>query len=211
MNDLALNMEIIIAAFGVGLLCTYLLLFALLKNYRDKERRKGQIKLLSILGSGGHTSEMLKMTSVLDEAKYQPRVYLRADTDELSEVKARKQDPDCEVMVIPRAREVGQSWISTVFTTLRSTLASFLVVARVQPDLLLCNGPGTCVPACLMAFALNKLRLTRTKIVFIESICRVKHLSMSGKILKYIVDDLLVLWEELRDAIPGTKYVARFV
>ena len=154
---------------------------------------------------------MLKMTSALDKDKYRPRVYLRADTDELSEVKARNQDADCEVEVIPRAREVGQSWLTTVLTTLRSFMASLLVMARVQPDLLLCNGPGTCVPACLLAFTLNKLRLSRTKIVFVESLCRVKHLSLTGKILKYFVDDHLVLWEELRDANPGTKYVARFV
>ena len=77
--------------------------------------------------------------------------------------------------------------------------------------MILCNGPGTCVPICLGAWFNRKIGLARTKMVFVESICRVKTMSLSGRILKHFVDEVLVQWPELAEANPGTKFIARFV
>ena len=38
--------------------------------------------------------------------------------------------------------QVKQSWITTVFTTLRALVQAVWLVAEVRPDLILCNGPG---------------------------------------------------------------------
>ena len=46
---------------------------------------------------------------------------------------------------IPRAREVGQGWVSSAWTTLVAFGHAVKMVAEAKPDVLLLNGPG-CVP-----------------------------------------------------------------
>ena len=46
-----------------------------------------------------------------------------------------------------------------------------------------------------------------TKVVFIESVCRVKSLSLTGKLLYPFVDEMQVQWQELQDKYPRTKYI----
>lgn len=52
---------------------------------------------------------------------------------------------------IPRSREVGQSWASTVWTTALACPPAFHIVWTEWPALLLVNGPGTCLPVCIAA------------------------------------------------------------
>ena len=120
---------------------------------------------------------------LLDEFKYNPRVYVVSTTDKMSAQRAltleklmmttargtskgkdkggqggkstaKEQERslrDPKVVRIPRSREVGQSYLTSIFTTLYSLLASMHCVVLERPDLLLCNGPGTCLPVCVSA------------------------------------------------------------
>jgi beta-1,4-N-acetylglucosaminyltransferase len=115
-----------------------------------------------------------------------------------------------------RSREVKQSWISTVPSTLLALIQSVAVVARVQPELILSNGPGrvcarrsivpdmclcegTCVPLCYAGFLLRVLGISYPAIIFCESLCRVKTLSLSGKLLYPIADRFIVQWPQLAE------------
>jgi hypothetical protein len=64
--------------------------------------------------------------------------------------------------LICRSRQVGQSYITSFFTTIWAILFSFKLVWSYQPDIILANGPGTCLPICFSAFLL--------KVVFPEPI-----------------------------------------
>lgn len=55
------------------------------------------------------------------------------------------------------------------------------------------------------------LPFPRTKILYVESVCRVETLSLSAKILQYFAHETYVQWPELEKKFPRTKYVARFV
>lgn len=50
-----------------------------------------------------------------------------------------------------------------------------------------------------------------TKIVYVESICRVETLSMSAKLLYNFADSLLVQWPELTLKYPKCQYIGRLV
>ena len=176
-----------------------------------------------IIGSGGHTTEMLRLVKNINFVNYSPRTYIMASTDTTSEVKIReleieKTDPhreklneSFEIITIPRSRHVGQSYITSVFTTLYSLIFSFPLMFYKRPKLILCNGPGTCIPICAVAFIMRLLCMTETKIVFVESICRVKSLSLSGKILLLFADEILVQWPELQKTYTRTKFIGRLV
>lgn len=160
-----------------------------------------------ILGSGGHTAEMCKINKALLEqsnhSKYQPVRYIVANSDSTSQrqLRAALSDAtkDSDFIMVPRSRSVGQSYLSSVFTTLWALLWSCWLIWRDRPQLVLCNGPGTCVPYCYAAYLWRLLgRLpAHSKIVFVESFCRVETLSLSGRLLLPLADMFVVHWPAL--------------
>jgi hypothetical protein len=102
-------------------------------------------------------------------------------------------------MDIPRSREVKQSFLTAIGTTIWSIVFCLLRVYQYNPKLLLCNGPGTCLPLCVATKALRALGFVNTKICFVESVCRVKSLSLTGNLLYkfHLVDQFQVQWPEL--------------
>ncbi|CAM9187346.1 unnamed protein product [Phaeothamnion confervicola] len=145
---------------------------------RNAVERRGQgLKTMIILGSGGHTSEMLRLTAHLDPKVYTPVLYVVANTDHTSAARIPWQSDDPPTVVtIPRSREVLQSWLSTVPSTLRAAVHSWRLFRKHKPDLILANGPGTCIPLCIMAVAWRVSSAffghSYSSIIFCESFCR---------------------------------------
>ena len=48
-----------------------------------------KLSLLAVLGSGGHTTEMLKLVQALNNDKYTPRTFVYAKTDLISPQKLK--------------------------------------------------------------------------------------------------------------------------
>jgi len=152
--------------------------------------------------------EMMTLLQKLDRAKFRPLIYVRAQSDKTSQPKIMQHEAElnnlknCEFHVIFRSREVRQSYLTSVATTLYALLHSLALVWHTRPQLILCNGPGTCVPICWAAFFFRALGLMETRVVFVESFCRVDSLSLSGKLLWPIADRFVVHWRKLaeRDA-----------
>ena len=121
------------------------------------------IKTLVVLGSGGHTTEMLQMIQHLNPKVYEPLIYVIASTDDTSErrVNAFGGRLPSETYFIPRSREVGQSYITSIASTLYAMIFSVWLVVKIRPALLLCNGPGTCLPVAIATLALPKFRTLR--------------------------------------------------
>ncbi|XP_061096098.1 UDP-N-acetylglucosamine transferase subunit ALG14 homolog [Conger conger] len=195
------------------------LLIVVRKGSECKPGKKGSVSLLVVAGSGGHTTEVLRLVESLSHA-YSPRHYVIADTDKMSEDKIRtletsKNEMDAQAKFtihrIPRSREVRQSWSSSLLTTLNALLYSVPLVFKLRPDMVLCNGPGTCVPLCVAGLLLGAAGMKKVLIVYVESICRVQTLSLSGKILYYLSDYFFVQWSTLKDKYPGSIYMGRIV
>ncbi|XP_023086782.2 UDP-N-acetylglucosamine transferase subunit ALG14 homolog isoform X1 [Piliocolobus tephrosceles] len=215
-------MCVLILAAAAGAVAAFLILriWVVLRS-RDFMPRES-LSILVVAGSGGHTTEILRLLGSLSNA-YSPRHYVIADTDEMSankinsfELDRADRDPSnmytkYYIHRIPRSREVRQSWPSTVFTTLHSMWLSFPLIHQVKPDLVLCNGPGTCVPICVSALLLGILGIKKVIIVYVESVCRVETLSLSGKILFHLSDYFIVQWPALKEKYPKSVYLGRIV
>ncbi|MCO5591026.1 hypothetical protein L7F22_045002 [Adiantum nelumboides] len=78
---------------------------------------------------------------------------------------------------------------------------------------ILCNGPGTCIPLCFAGFLLKVLGIKWVVIVYIESIARVRRLSLSGLILYKLrlADKIYVQWTKLQEIYPHTEFVGRLM
>ena len=85
------------------------------------------------------------------------------------------------------------------------------MIWKKRPRLVLVNGPGTCVPIVLAARFLSLFGVFKTQIVYVESICRVKTLSLSTKLLMTLrtLDMIIVQWPELAIKYPKTKYIGK--
>lgn len=212
---------LILAASAGGLAVLLIVrLWAVLRSPHVTPRQS--LGLLIVAGSGGHTTEILRLVGSLSSA-YSPRHYVIAESDEMSAKKIRSleltraqnnsttEHTTYYLHRIPRSREVRQSWLSSVFTTLYSMWFSFPLVHRIKPDLVLCNGPGTCVPICVSALLLGILGIKKVIIVYVESICRVETLSLSGKILWNLSDYFIVQWPTLKEKYPKSVYLGRIV
>lgn len=156
---------------------------------------------------------MFDIIQKLNFERYTPRMYVVAEGDQNSvdKVLALEKDPDLyKIYVITRSRKVFQSYASSIYTTLKSAFDCIPLLLHSRPDLILCNGPSTCVPVCLVAFLLKVLYIRSScKIAYIESFCRVNTLSLSGKILLYFSDIFVVQWPKLSKVSRKVLYFGR--
>ncbi|GAB1600092.1 UDP-N-acetylglucosamine transferase subunit ALG14 homolog [Argonauta hians] len=215
----------VLATF-LGLLPVWLLLCILYRVTRGFSQTHGRNKrciptsTLVVVGSGGHTMEMIQLLSGLTE-KYHPRHYVVANSDKFSDTKIEEfekrrslgddSDKAYKVYHIPRSREVGQSYISSIISTIYACFYCFPLVKKIHPDLILCNGPGICIPIAFAGLILKYLFLMDVTIVYVESVCRVKSLSLSALLLYPFIDNLVVQWPQLKDRYSGTDYIGRLV
>ncbi|CAE6397301.1 unnamed protein product, partial [Rhizoctonia solani] len=167
--------------------------------------------LAVLLGSGGHSTEALALVSSLDFDRYSPRTYIISEGDTLSAKKAaaleslkKPGNSDYRILTMPRARRVHQSLASTPLTALRSLIwtLQFMTVPAITSkkrfaDVLLVNGPGTCVALVLVAYFNRFWWLDSPRVVYIESFARVSSLSLSGKLVRPLADRFLVQWPSL--------------
>lgn len=174
----------------------------------NKRKDKQYYEVTILLGSGGHTGELCEMLNNFRMERLSKLNVLITATDKTSEsffrnyVKRYHGSEEksifgkLNVYYLPRTNEVKQSKISSVFTTLRSLVTSFILIVKslLNTTHFISNGPGTCVPLFYIFFLLKIIRLSSTKLIFIESWCRVKDLSLAGKLIKPIVNEFIVHW-----------------
>ncbi|BFY99879.1 hypothetical protein BsWGS_02919 [Bradybaena similaris] len=213
-------MDWLLLCFLVTVIFLFIMLMARAKKQQMHTRNKvtEPASVLIVVGSGGHTSEILKLVKVMGD-HYSPRYYVIADTDTISEHKVREveierknsgRNGEYKLFIIPRSREVKQSYWTSILTTLRALAFSVPLVFKLRPEVILCNGPGTCIPICFAGLLLKWLWIQRTFIVYVESFCRVTSLSLSGKLLYHVSDSFCVQWPELVQKYPKAQYLGRF-
>ena len=167
---------------------------------------------MAVLGSGGHTAEMLAILQALPRSDYTPRLYVVSSGDTHSLTKAREMEGGIlaphplPALEIPRARRVQQSWASTPFTVAWSVLFSVWHLGikplwrtrgrRPCADVLLMNGPATCVSVVGAVWPMRLLGLPTPRMLYIESVARVHSLSLSAKVLRHCVDQFIVQWPD---------------
>ncbi|KAI0745357.1 oligosaccharide biosynthesis protein Alg14 like-domain-containing protein [Earliella scabrosa] len=188
----------------------------------QRRESSDQCSFAVFLGSGGHTSEALSLLSALDFGRYVPRTYIISEGDTLSMQKAvdlesvkaaetshtrpssLRSDCPYTFVVIPRARRVHQSLLTTPLTAAFSLAAAVwhitiapLLSGPPVPQVLLLNGPGTCFVLCVATYLNRFLGLKSPRLIYIESFARVKNLSLSGTLLRPLVDRFVVQWPQL--------------
>ena len=207
-TNLSTRSKIILAVVFVIFASTNLAFFRLasiLSRPQPEKRKKGDspAHLMVVLGSGGHTAEMLNILANVNIRDFNRRTYVISSGDGFSAQKAKDFESehgslDYEIVTVRRARRVHQSMFTAPLFSLLCLYDSLSILST-TPDLILTNGPGTGV--CVVFAAILRLFFgadrSKMRSVYIESWARVKSLSLSGRILKPFVDRFIVQWPEL--------------
>jgi len=153
-----------------------------------------KMKILMVLGSGGHTAQMLKLIKMLGN-KYNYE-YLINRNDVVTPKKVSGK-----IYSIPNPRVFEASAFSKVSKTAWGFIKSFFIILRF--DVIISAGPGLSVPAFYAAKFLGK------KTIFIESWSRARSPSVSGRLCYPVSDLFFVQWPEMKKFYPRAVYAGR--
>jgi len=161
------------------------------------------VKLLVILGEGGHTKEIVTLVEMLgDQVDDRPLeyVYLLVADDTVSASKISRPGP---VYRVRRPRDKAHHLLGDVLKTLQSAWQSWSILRQVRPAALLTSGPAVAVPACVLA------RLMGVRVIFVETGSRVTALSLTGRIMYHVAHLFFVQWPGLQARYPRAIYAGR--
>jgi len=165
-----------------------------------QEEDERMVRVLVILGEGGHTSQMLRLVGMLGPVcDYS---YLIPQTDLTSEGKIKMPGPVYRASV-PRCKR-PTPW-TTLKASLRCSVQELKIVLKVRPRAILSAGAGIAVPIAVFG------RLLGVKIVHVESASRVHSLSLTGKVMYRIAHLFFVQWEPLQTKYPRALYAGRLL
>lgn len=156
-------------------------------------------KLIIVFGSGGHTTQMVRLTELLHHSY--DFEYVINDDDNKSSKKIKYFG---DVHIIPRPRRIyDNSLVRSVYLTLRSIVKSLGIVMNSKAIGIVSAGPGLAVPLFIWALIFGKKR------IFIETWSRVLTKSTTGQICYYLSDLFFVQWPTLTKAYPKAIYAGR--
>jgi UDP-N-acetylglucosamine:LPS N-acetylglucosamine transferase len=157
------------------------------------------VKVLAVLGDGGHTTEMARLLCLLGpDYRYS---YMLTTTDRISESKIAHPGPIYRVLE-PLGKHTGER---NPLRVLWATLQQIGVLWRVRPRVIVTSGANVAVPICVLG------RLAGVKIIFIETGSRVFSLSSTGKLMYRIAHLFFVQWEPLTERYPRAIYAGRLL
>ncbi len=158
------------------------------------------MKLLVVLGEGGHTTELLNLVDLLGNCYTYH--YIISKEDNLSADRIRCPGP---IYHLPRPRGKDTGTLSAIFYTLLAGVKALVVLLLVRPVAILSTGPAIAVPTSILG------RLLGVKIIFVETGSRVKALSLTGRIMYRWANLFFVQWPQLAEKLPRAIYAGRLV
>lgn len=158
------------------------------------------MKLLIVLGEGGHTTELLNLVDLLgDRYDYH---YVLSKQDNLSADQLRIAGP---VYRLLRPRGKDTALPLAALRTIVTAFQAMEVVLRVRPKAILSTGPAIAVPVALLG------KLLGARVIFVETGSRIKTVSMTGRIMYRWADLFFVQWPQLLEKLPRAIYAGRLI
>ena len=159
----------------------------------------GLMKVLVVLGDGGHTTEMLKLLELLGPIyEYS---YMMATNDLISEGKITYKGSVYRVPV-PLGKYASQR---NLMRAIGPIFRQLIVLLRARPEAILSTGANIAVPVSVFG------RLLGVKVIHIETGSRVYTMSSTGKLMYRIAHLFFTQWEPLQKDYPKAIYAGRLL
>ena len=155
------------------------------------------MRILVILGEGGHTVEMLRLLELLGDRPEFEYHYFLVREETISEQRIQHPGP---IYRGNRPHWKDENLLVVGLKYVRLTLQSLWALARVRPRVVMHSGPGIAIPVAVLA------KLCGAKLIYVENGARVRSPSRSGRLMYRMADLFFVQWPELREALPKAIY-----
>ncbi len=142
-------------------------------------------KVCLACSAGGHLTELLQLE---DAWKQRPHYFV--SDKRLNAIDQGKRE---RMYFVSCPRRNPLKLILNLFQSL-------WILLKERPAAVISTGADTAIPSCLLA------KLMLKKVIFIESFCRVKEPSLSGKIMYRLSDKFFVQWEQNKRFFPKADY-----
>ncbi|GFE69609.1 PssD/Cps14F family polysaccharide biosynthesis glycosyltransferase [Chroococcus sp. FPU101] len=144
------------------------------------------MRLLLVCNPGGHFSTMLGLKKFWSKHERAWVTYPKFDTEML-----RGQEI-VHWVTMQEARMVIRAMINFI--------KAIIILVKYRPNIVISTGASLAVPFIFAA------KILRIKTVYVESITRSESLSLSGKLIYNIVDELYVQWPNCLTHYPKVQY-----
>lgn len=132
-------------------------------------------KILLVSSQGGHFAELKKIKRTKN---YKYIV--------VSESKSKKENLD--YTLYPGTRN---NLFKYIFIFIYNFFKTFGILVRERPDFIITTGAHSCVPFIYLS------KLFKSKTIYIESFAKVSKKSLTYKLIKYAVDEVIIQHKEL--------------
>jgi beta-1,4-N-acetylglucosaminyltransferase len=157
------------------------------------------LRILVVLGDGGHSAEMLRLLELLGPAHEYS--YMMSMDDVISEGRIPWEGATYRV---PEPFGKYTTHRNPVRVP-RPILSQLIVLLRVRPKVILSTGAHIAVPISVFG------KLMGVKIIHIETGSRVYTMSSTGKLMYRIADLFFVQWEPLQRDYSKAIYAGRLL
>jgi len=151
-----------------------------------KRSRLGRADVLLVCSSGGHLLQLLALREGWAGFSH---VWVTNDRSDARSLLAGEQVAYAHWPTIRNLKNL-----------VRNTLLAWGIVRAVRPKVVVTTGAATAVPFAWVA------RLHGARVVYIESLSRIRTPSLSCRLIAPIASRIYVQWPDLIDALPRARY-----
>ena len=156
-------------------------------------------KILVLLGSGGHTVQMLRLLEKVGK-KYNYE-YVIASDDDTSAKQIKYKGPIYQLYNVRTKKDFNL--FKVILKFIPSTIEAIQILLKSKPNAIIGCGPGFNLHILFLA------NLLGIKVIYFESWVRVKHPSLTGKLIYHFTDLFFVQWRPLKNRFKRAVYAGR--
>lgn len=151
-------------------------------------------KIVFISSTGGHLSELLQLTPLIEEYDS----YLITEN-----TKSNKKLKDKYKHVLYLIYGTKSHLFTYIFKFIFNCILSFIYYVKIRPDIIITTGAHTCVPICYIG------RIFGSKLIYIETFANFDTKTLTGKLIYPIANTFYVQWETMMKLYPKSKFGGR--
>lgn len=155
-----------------------------MKNNADD----GKLKLCCVASAGGHWEELLCLKDIFEE---NDSFYITEETEQVMGSALPS------IYLVPQINRHERFFMMHFIRLFKK---AFQIMREEKPDVVITTGALIAFPFCVLA------KLSKKKIIFIESFARIHNKSLTGRLVYPFADLFIVQWKSMLKCYPKAIY-----
>ena len=157
---------------------------------KNKDSKKK--KILFISSTGGHLSEMMRLSPMFSKYDY----FIMTEKTK-SNLYLKEKYPGKVSFLLFGTKT---SFLVYPFKLLFNSFKSLFIYIKERPNVIITTGTHTAGPMCCIG------KLFGSKVIYIETLANSSTKTATGRLIYHIADVFVVQWEEMLELYPKAKY-----